>query len=348
MFKKIALFLLILCMSITMFACNKEVDIPLDKNLASLFPEENFKWAYKGNDDYYHEMMLESIKSDEKEMIYKIVGEVRKPANISGNYTIELFYKIVGNSVIQVRNADMMIDSEYNNITLIKSPLEVGTMWQDVVKDKDGNKAHIEAKITEIKNDPKGKIYNVVYVNSKTGYSEVRQIMEHYGVIAFVKVLNMNGMDIEQGYGLYGEGSGYVEPIAKKNTEEKEPKEEENAIKDTTEIDYAEDEKNIKIALEEFNNSWIDYVNKGDETFFSYCVKNGEAYQNGKKFDRDGLKEEFVRMEINKIKVNKNTASAIVHEEIKKIKDDVVTIAKYDWKYFLKKIDGSWLIDGYE
>ena len=378
--------ILLLIMSLVLFsfaACSKDKaaeDLPLNKELMKLMPDEGFRWAHRGAAEYYHEMDLKSITEDEKEIIYKVEGEVEDV--VSGeqakDYSIELFYKIVGDSMIQTKVAPMMLDSEYDELTIIKAPLEKGTKWTEQVKNQDGKKVTLEGEIIQVTADDRGNIYKVTYVDKKTGYSETRKIMETLGVIAFTKLVEIEGQPYSQGYGLYGSGSGYLKSNNDSDTSEElitetetdadsdsdatetdtdsdatetesseTDSDDDTSTETTTEDDDKDEEQEVRNALVEFNDAWIEYVNNDNQGYFNLITTDGVAYRNAKKFNRTGLTEKFLVMKINQVSVSGSYATAKVYEEIQKTKDGNTTVAKYNWIYNLKKIDGKWLIDGY-
>lgn len=384
--KYLIILLSILLVFFTFASCSKDTadeNLPLNKDLMKLMPNEGFRWAYNGAAEYYHEMNLTAITEDEKEVIYQVKGEVEDvvSGDQKADYNIELFYKIVGNSVKQVKTAPMMLDSEYDELTIIKAPLEAGTKWTEQVKDQDGKKVTLEGEITEVKEDERGNIYRVSYKNKKTGYTETRKIMENFGVIAFTKLVEIDGKNFSQGYGLYGSGSGYVsveetddnttttdlsETDDTTDTTETDASTDASSETDTTtsettedststptdttteEDDEKDEEQAVRNALVDFNDAWIDYVNDGNKAYFNHITSDGVAYNNAKNFNTKGLTEKFIVMKINQVNVAGNTATAKVYEEIQKTKDGNVTVAKYNWIYNLVKKDGKWLIDGYK
>ncbi|MBI9013934.1 MAG: hypothetical protein JEZ08_16990 [Clostridiales bacterium] len=381
--KKIIMFLVMIVLVFSFVACSKDTeadDLPLNEELVKLMPTEGFKWAYNGAAEYYHEMVLDSITSDDKQAIYKVVGEVQDVSSGETNkdYTIELYYEIDGNSIKQRKTAEMMLDSEYDVLTLIQTPLEKGTKWSEEVKDQSGKKVTIDAEIIEVEEKEQGLVYKVSYKDKKSGYSESRKIMEKYGVIAFTKLVEIDGKAFPYGYGLYGLGSGYMaktEPAdTTEDTDSTEETEEIDSTENTdstettdsndntdttestessessssTETSSSDEKEVIKNRMIDFNDAWIEYVNNNDQSYFNYITSDGVAYKNAKGFNRTGLTEKFLEMRVNQINIAGNTATAKVYEEIEKTKDGNVTIAKYNWIYNLVKKNGVWLIDGYK
>jgi len=390
MHKKIFIFILMTLLIFALVACksdDEKVPTELSQELVELLPNEGYQWAYIGRAEYYHEMRLESVSKDDSQAIYKVIGEVDDVSNSSSNtdYSIEIYYEINGNSIVQKKSAKAMLDSDYDQITLIKTPLKVGTEWSETFRDSSGKKQTIDAVISEIEEIDGAKVYKVDYRNKKANYSESRKIMEGIGVIAFLKATQVDGQKYSGGYGLYGPNSGYnagndtdttddtdTEDTSSDDTAEDTNTEDsdddssddsnDDSNDDSTEdnnsgtddsddqdqTSTADEEQAVRDAITAFNNAWIEYVNTGDEAFFSFVVKNGPAYQNAINFDRTGLTEKFLVMQVNQVTVNGNVASAKVREEIEKTKNGEVTIAKYNWLYELVKKNGKWVINSYK
>ena len=379
MTKKISIFLLIALMIFPLIACKSDDDAPaeLNESLVELMPEENFKWAYIGRDEYYHEMVLESITPSEDQYIYKVTGAVRENSTDGSaeDFNIELYYEIKGNSFKQIKTAPMMLDSEYDQMTLIKAPLEVGTKWTEEVRDFNDEKQTIHGEIVKATETEKGMLYEVFYKNPKIEYSESRQIVEGLGVVAFTKVIGSGEQKSQYGYGLYGRNSGYISisdsddldttedsdgldsdleddqaSDSEDDTEVVDLEDDDREDADTSEPDavLVDEAYEVEKAIIAFNNAWIKYVNDDNQDFFNYVVKNSVAYNNAKNFDRTNLKEEFITMDISGVVVNGNVATAKVYEEIKKDRLGEISISKYNWLYDLVKKDGKWLINGYK
>jgi len=397
--KKIITLILVLTLAFTMIACgkndessNEDLNKPLNTDLVDLLPKETFKWAYGGQNDYYHEMTLDTIDATETKSVYTITGAVK--ATVAGvdtsDYNINLTYVIQGDSIKQIKDADRMLDSEYDEITLIKAPLEEGNSWTEKIVDKKGKTQTIKSSITKVDESEDGRYYEVLYKNTKNDYVEIRRILTGHGVVAFSKQISVNGKPIQYQYVLYGRNSGYPDggqenagetPDEEGQAPDTEETPDTGETGDNTDTPDTGDNSNtgdstgsedtgsqdndsgqtgsetgsdkdesfeVEKAIIAFNNAWIEYVNNNDQSFFNHVITNGVAYNNAKKFDRTGLKETFLNMDISNVKVTGNSATAHVYEEIKKEKNGEVSISKYNWLYDLIKKDGRWYINGYK
>lgn len=386
--RKIVLWLMIILALVAMTGCKKDEaetsDGLLNQELMNLMPDEGFQWAYIGSAEYYHEMVLDNITKDEFQAIMKVTGEVEDVSGGDSNkdYGIEIYYTVTDNAIVQRKTEEMMLDSEYDEITIIKTPLEVDNEWTEEIRDKNGDKQTITAQIYEVNESDRGMEYKVLYQNKDTGYTESRVIMEGLGVIGFKKSVKLDGESYQYGYALYGKNSGYLASSQQDddtsettdtddtNTDDADTSDADDT--DSTDVDNddsgdtsestdtsedndqdeqdtpAVDEKEaVRTAIRNFNNAWIEYVNNNDQDFFDYVVKNSTAYNNAVNFSRDGLKEEFLRMDIGTPTINGKVATVSVYEEIEKNKDGEVTVAKYNWLYELSKVNDEWLVRGY-
>lgn len=295
--KKMSIVLLIVAMIFTLIACKADDEAPKELNeaLVKLMPEENFKWAYIGKDEYYHEMVLESITTSEIEYIYKVTGSVQEnsTSGSADDFNIELYYEIKGDSIKQIKTAPMMLDSEYDRMTLIKAPLEVGTKWTEEVRDFNDEKQTIHGEIIKATETEKGMLYEVFYKNPKIEYSESRQIVEGLGVVAFTKVIGSGDQRAQYGYGLYGRNSGYISasdtqtPDSTGDSDSLESDLEDGETTDSEDVavidleedavDDGEDTEPDAVVVDEafevektiiaFNNAWIKYVNDDNQDF---------------------------------------------------------------------------------
>ncbi|MDW7662183.1 MAG: GerMN domain-containing protein [Bacillota bacterium] len=100
-----------------------------------------------------------------------------------------------------------MLDSKFDRLTLIKTPLVAGTTWIQDVIDKDGNSSRINAiiKKVEIVDDNKTQ-YTIRYDDVNSAYFEERIIREGVGVVSVEKLLELSDTSFPAGYTLYVSG----------------------------------------------------------------------------------------------------------------------------------------------
>ncbi|MBQ2059518.1 MAG: hypothetical protein II488_07060, partial [Firmicutes bacterium] len=88
-----------------------------------------------------------------------------------------------------------------------------------------------------------------------------------------------------------------------------------------------------------YNSSWIDYVNKGDETTLSYMKADGAAYRGAVNFDRESVgTETFGEMVLGEVRKAGEELYVFVRESITVSKDNKNRNASYDWVYILEKV----------
>lgn len=180
--------------------------------LEKLLPEkEGFRWVYNGFAEYGHTMELERIQKQDSQITYFVPGEV---ADMSGgestrDFSLQVEYVIKDGILTQKKKEEVMLDSISNNIQLIKTPLDQGTLWKQTVITKDGNELVLKCQITEVKEEDGIKEYTVIYEDQNSDYFERRKIREGIGVVSLEKMLKSGGESFVAGYTLNEEASGY-------------------------------------------------------------------------------------------------------------------------------------------
>jgi len=172
--------------------------------LAGLLPEsKGFIWRYDGFAEYSHQMQLESIVDQDQKREYVIIGEVGDPSGGESNLdgSIGIKYTIDVHRIIQEKVESAMLDSKFNKITLIQTPLLVGNLWQEEVVDKVTTLKSFIQKV-EIVEDG-FKQYTVRYDDVNSSYYEERVIKENIGVVNFEKLLELQDSSFPASYFLF-------------------------------------------------------------------------------------------------------------------------------------------------
>lgn len=187
-----------------------------DKNikLAALLPEkEGFTWIYNGFAEYGHKMTLKSIDKKDSNYTYNIDGLVE---DISGgeaaktkDFSLNITYTIEKGSLIQTKRETAMLDSPFDRIELIRTPLLEGTQWEQEVKNRDNKAVTLVCTISEVNNTGGKNIYKVDYKDKNSDYFERREFKEGVGLVLFEKLLVLQDQSFPAGYYLYEEASGY-------------------------------------------------------------------------------------------------------------------------------------------
>ena len=176
-------------------------------NLSKLLPNsKGIKWFYDGFAEYSHIMTLDNIilNGDSKE--YIISGEVGDPSDGEGNYDLSLNikYTISENKLVQEKTESTMLDSKFDKITLIQTPLIAGTQWSEELIDKKGKKATMNSFIQKVEISQEGKIqYTIRYEDTKSDYYETRVIEEGKGIVEFEKLLELEDSNFSVIYFLF-------------------------------------------------------------------------------------------------------------------------------------------------
>lgn len=318
-------------------ACKAEEDTPTlvvagnySQELAELFPSnEGAKWEYYGIADYGHHMTLDKIYEANSQKVLKITGEVE---DLSGgasqlDYHLEVTYAIESDRVVQTKLSDTMMDSEYDHLTLIMTPLAVGTKWQEETVDSQGKKAAVTGEIIEIEQAEDGPIYKVRYTEAKSDYSEVRKLQKGKGVIDFVKTLKYDDQTVEVSYHLYRMGQAEVS---------------------NQEAENKADIDRIKGVIFKFDELWIDFVNQGDAGIKNYIVSGSPVEEMVKNYVRDDTKQKYLSIEIGEITIEGDRAQAKVYEKMQQTKGENSDVLEYRWIYHLIKSGQQWYIHSYE
>lgn len=162
------------------------------ESLSKLLPAEaGYHWLYNGFAEYDHEMTLDLITDQPQRRIYGVSGSVGDPSGgaSTANLTIQLRYILENNSLIQEKTEDRMMDSAYDRLTLIQTPLVVGTFWNETVTDKTGAVKIVSSQIMKVEILDGGiHQYTVHYRESGSLYFEQRVLRDGVGVVALEKL----------------------------------------------------------------------------------------------------------------------------------------------------------------
>ena len=175
--------------------------------LSGLLPSvAGYKWTYTGFAEYSHVMTLDSMTDEASRRIYLISGTVGDPSGgaRTADYTIKMQYAIEQNRLVQTKTEQTMMDSKFNRLTLIETPLVAGTYWTEKVTDKTGAVRDIYSQITKAEKTTVGlNQYTVRYKDRNSAYYEQRVIREGTGVVSFEKLFELGTDSFSSGYFLY-------------------------------------------------------------------------------------------------------------------------------------------------
>lgn len=178
--------------------------------LSKLLPNQiGYKWVYNGFAEYAHEMTLDLIQEEDHKMTYNASGEVEDMSGGESTFDmgIDIKYIISGNSLVQQKSEHAMLDSKFDSITLIKTPLVAGTFWNERLIDDNGIETTINSLITKAEIAEDGlKQYTIRYEDINSNYYEERVIKEGVGVISLEKLLELEDSSFPVSYFLYLSG----------------------------------------------------------------------------------------------------------------------------------------------
>ena len=98
----------------------------------------------------------------------------------------------------------------------------------------------------------------------------------------------------------------------------------------------------------QYNSSWIDYVNNGNDSCLSYMTADGAAYRGAANFDRSSIdKETFNSFELGEIRSREGGVYIFTQENLSVSKDGQTSSAVYNWIYNLEKIGDEYKVVDY-
>lgn len=123
--------------------------------------------------------------------------------------------------------------------------------------------------------------------------------------------------------------------------------EEEPTMETNSSTEVPTDQEALKQLIKDFNDAWIEFINHDNTQIFQYIVPGSEVEENILNFNKQGLKEEFLVMQVGDIEIVGDKAYIKVYEEIKQIRGGTSTVKRYNWIYEADKSSGIWLIRNY-
>ncbi|PKM57672.1 MAG: hypothetical protein CVU98_04935 [Firmicutes bacterium HGW-Firmicutes-3] len=141
--------------------------------------------------------------SEPTKRMYMVSGTVddMSDGESTKDFSIELSYTIEGNRLVQIKTEEVMMDSKYDQLTLIQTPLVIGTYWTENAKDQNGVLQKISGQITKVEQNDTGlKEYTVLHKQHGSDYYEQRVIRENIGVVSFEKLFELGDEPFSAGY----------------------------------------------------------------------------------------------------------------------------------------------------
>ena len=363
--RSLCLFLTIL-MGLT--ACTSQTQnkpsvlVNYNDDLDALVPQMPASWIYSGTADYNQVMSLVEVIETSGQKIYKVYGEVEDTTGgeVQADFTFEKTYTVTGDRLEQTRKGRMLLDSEYDKLTLIKLPLEVGNTWNEKVIDTSGKTVGISAEIEAIEEVSDGKVYTVRYKQSGSKYYELRKIKEGSGVVHFEKIMFYDGDQFDLEYSLWH--LNREETLIAKNSQNQvdESAKRPNPFEDATvivldtipeaspgEVPTDDVKEELTGVIKTFNKAWTLFANEENRDVLDLVTKSGDTYDIIQRFPAGTMTLSFELIDVGEVRVEGDRANLYVHEIIKKETNDKTEMLEYFWLYDVRKVDGKWLVHSY-
>ena len=359
---------LILTILMGLTACSSQspnkpsVLVNYNDDLDALVPQMPASWTYSGTAEYNQVMSLVEVIETSGQKIYKVYGEVEDTTGgeVQADFTFEKTYTVTGDRLEQTRKGRMLLDSEYDKLTLIQVPLEVGNTWNEKVIDTSGKTVGISAEIEAIDQEADGTVYTVRYKQNGSKYYELRKIKEGFGLVYFEKIMFYDGDQFELQYTL--NNLNRQETLIAKNSQNevddsaKRPDPFEDAtviVLDTIpeaslgEVPADEVKEELTEVIKSFNEAWTLFANDKNMDVLNLVTDSGDTYDIIQRFPAGTMTLSFELIDVGEIRVDGDRANLYVHEIIRKETKDKTEMLEYFWLYDVRKIEGKWLIHSY-
>ncbi len=302
MLKKITItVILLIIMLFSGCGINSNINITSDEQLLSFLPVNGEEFS--GDGDYFHVSKQIDLSKEDGFAIAYVKGEVKN--NFTGgtgfdyNFTITL--KVTNQEIIQSYEGSHLNESDFDEVVLLKLPLELDKSWTFSTKNKAGKKQKVIATITEIFNNGKG--IKVRY-ETKGGYYEERTIYEKHGVVDFVRQVNYKNESTVTGYHsaleivkINNEATSDNSLDEKDNLTEELTSDINNAsMSETTGTEATGSQDFPTVVIEVpiayynlilgFEQAWSSYINNSSEDLLKFVDENSPAYQKIMEIDR--------------------------------------------------------------
>ena len=181
------------------------------------------------------------------------------------------------------------------------------------------------------------------------------------GALAFLSVYNSGGEDAPQKETVTED----VKPKSQKEEKEQIPAQPDFPRKSTYNSGYTynnmeeihssketDDAKafEVKDVVTNFNNSWVEYVNSGDSSVFSYLRADTQAYKYAVAYGAKDIHEEYILMEVNDVREVGDSYYVWTHEIIEETSTANSSESErfeYHWVYKVSYSDGGYYIENY-
>ena len=154
--------------------------------------------AFSGDGGYYHEVQSLTREDGTEAVVVTMMGQVQRDIRQwVGDADFQIIWTIDGDKIIQTLQGDLLNDSMFSKIVLLKLPLEIGNQWSFEAKDAWGESHEIIGKIEAY--DPDSGDVDIVYAD-KGGYEERRVLKIGLGTTDFTRRLTYKAATAYTGY----------------------------------------------------------------------------------------------------------------------------------------------------
>lgn len=185
----------------------------LMERMGRLLPDKTgFAWKCLGSGGYEHAAALTGIHTEDGNPVYTVTGLVASSGveNPEVPLDIELEYRIENGTLFQIKAAPSMMDSEFNELEIIRYPFVVGHRWYQYPEDEGINNTSIQTEIISVTQDNGEYVYEVEYRDTSTDQYEKRLLQSGKGTIAFTKLYSDGESEpFEIGYFIDEANTGY-------------------------------------------------------------------------------------------------------------------------------------------
>lgn len=189
----------------------------LMERMEKLLPAETgFTWNCIGSDGYTHTAQMQEIHTEDGKPVYTVTGIVNDPSdinNINEQNSISMEYRIDNQILYQIKSAPAMIESDFDEMEIIRYPLVVGHRWLQYPEVDGISDTAIETEIIGITQENGVNLYKVEYRDLTNGDYERRLIQTGKGTVSFTKLYS-DGINepYEIGYDIDEESTGFLQP----------------------------------------------------------------------------------------------------------------------------------------
>ena len=171
---------------------------------------EGYQWGVLGFVDYGHDIQVDSIRMLHDETVYTLTGYVHdlSGGEADADFSIRMEYRVTDDLLVQVKEEETMMDSEFDRIELVRGPLVEGQSWTQEVTGSDGTQRTLESTITSVTGRPGSRVYTIRYEDPDSSYYEEREIGEGRGVLSFERLMSGDEEDYTVHYAVFDETTG--------------------------------------------------------------------------------------------------------------------------------------------